>query len=248
MRNFDRCLTPTYHFAQDEARDSFQPRSECAMNFTHERGRPYRSFGSESELDASEHTSESVLMPITTPHQPTLWRTCRTIANRTRLDMFALLVQTPGLTVSAVARHLGQPLSLTSEYLRALESRGLLRSRRVGRRVEYRSGPTTSEEPIADLVTAIRKSFQKDSSAVETIFRLATAFTHPRRVEIYRALQIGPQTLEQLRTTTRISRWAALRHLSKMQARDFVTCREGLYAVVNRQDSLGGELARMAAI
>ena len=48
------------------------------------------------------------------PLQPTLWRTCRVIANRTRLQILALLLRQPGQTVSAVAAHLGRPLSLTS--------------------------------------------------------------------------------------------------------------------------------------
>ena len=67
-------------------------------------------------------------MDVSARLRPTLWRTCRVLANPTRLKMFSLLLQQPGQTVSAVAEHLSQPLSLTSEYLRALEARGFLRA------------------------------------------------------------------------------------------------------------------------
>jgi len=181
------------------------------------------------------------------PLQPTLWRTCRVIANRTRLQMFHLLLQQPGQTVSAVAKHLHQPLSLTSEYLRALEARGLLTAHRTGRWVEYRPNPATSPNVTAGLAAALRTAFQRHPRPVETIFRLATAFTHPRRVEICRVLQTGPHDLGQLRAATGISSWALLRHLKKLEARGFVTRHGSLYALVHRVDGLGRELARLAA-
>jgi hypothetical protein len=37
--------------------------------------------------------------------QPTLWRTCRVLANRKRLQTLALLIQQPNQTVSTVAEH-----------------------------------------------------------------------------------------------------------------------------------------------
>ncbi|MBM3889971.1 MAG: helix-turn-helix transcriptional regulator, partial [Verrucomicrobia bacterium] len=67
------------------------------------------------------------------PLRPTLWRTCRVIANPTRLKIFALLAEQPGQTVSGVADRLKLPLSEASESLRALEARGLLTARREGR-------------------------------------------------------------------------------------------------------------------
>jgi len=197
-------------------------------------------------LDRTEHSSESVHMPTTLPLQPTLWRTCRVLANRTRLEMFRLLVQEPGQKVCAVARRLGRPRSLTSEYLRALEARGLLTARRVGRCVEYRLSCATNGSASACLVTALRALFQRETTAVEVVFRLATAFTHPRRVEIFRVLQNGPHSLGQLRAKTRISAWALVRHLRKLEARDFITQQGGLYAAVDCTHGIQKELARLA--
>ena len=186
-------------------------------------------------------------MPTAFLLQPTLWRTCRAIANRTRLRMFGLLVRKPGQTVSSVAQHLRQPLPVASQYLRALEARGLLMARRTGRRVEYRPNSTTSPSNSAALVEALRKTYQREIHPVETIFRLATAFTHPRRVEIFRALMAGPRTMQQVHAVTHISAWALGRHLRKLESRGFVISRDGIYAVAHRPDSLGRMLARIAA-
>jgi DNA-binding transcriptional ArsR family regulator len=179
--------------------------------------------------------------------QPTLWRTCRAIANRSRLRMFGLLVQHPGQTVSAVAVRLNQPLSVTSEYLRTLEARGLLTARRMGRRVEYRPSLTRGGGPARGLVAALRLTFERETKPVETVFKLATAFTHPRRIDVFRVLAIEPRTLGQMRATTGTSRGALVRHLGKLEARGFVTSQGGRYTVARRRDALGRELARWAA-
>jgi len=160
--------------------------------------------------------------------------------------MFGLLVRKPGQTVSSVAQRLRQPLPVTSQYLRALEARGLLKAQRIGRRVKYRPNSTTSPGNAAALVEALRKTYQREIRPVETIFRLATAFTHPRRLEIFRALQAGPRTMQQIQAVTHISAWAMGRHLRKLESRGFVNSRDGIYAMAHRPDSLGRQLARLA--
>ena len=57
--------------------------------------------------------------------QPTLWRTCRVLANRKRLQTLALLIRQPNQTVSAVAERMSLSMPAASQYLRALEARGL---------------------------------------------------------------------------------------------------------------------------
>ena len=175
--------------------------------------------------------------------QPTLWRTCRTIANRTRLRIPGLLFAQPGQSVSLVATHLKQPLSLISEYLRMLESRGLLEARRVGRRVTYRPGPSTGDGPSPRLVAALRLAITREPRSIECAYRAATAFTHPRRIEIFRALLTQPQTLEQIQISTRIPVRSLLRHLSKLEARGFVASEMGIYTTTLPADAFGRTLA-----
>ena len=137
--------------------------------------------------------------------QPTLWRTCRVLANRARLQMLGLLLRHPNQTVSAVARQLKLSLSVASQYLRALEARGLLRARRVDRRVKYRIGAAPSGEAAQELIEALRRAFEREPTTVETLFNLATAFTQPRRIEIVRALKQEAQSRGQLKAVTGMS-------------------------------------------
>jgi DNA-binding IclR family transcriptional regulator len=160
--------------------------------------------------------------------------------------MLALLLQQPGQTVSAIALRLNQPLSVASTYLRALESRGLLTAHRNGRWVKYRPNLRTTPTVTTGLTTALDATFKHESKPIEAAFRRVTAFTHPRRIEIFRALQAGPLSLAQLRTKTGISGWALGRQLKKLGVRGFVRENQGLYTTAEPKDELGRELARLA--
>ncbi len=177
---------------------------------------------------------------------PTLWRTCRILANRARLETLRLLSQEQELSVSEVAARLSLSMPLTSQNLRALESRGLLTVKRQHRYVRYRLAGGTTTAGAAALMPALRKVLRRERSPVEAVFSLATAFTHPRRLEMYRALAQGPLTLEQLQSATRIPPPALLRHLKKLETRGFVTCHADHWAAVERTDELGQMLSRLA--
>jgi len=183
-------------------------------------------------------------MDVGGPLRPTLWRTCRALANRTRLTILSFLFQQPGQTVSALSDHLKIPLPVASQYLRALEARGLLQVKRVGRRVTYRPVPNTTRGPATGLIGPLRQAFARDSNPVRSIFRAATAFTHPRRILIYSVLRRRSQTLAQLRSATRFSFRALQRHLHKLQERGFVKCRAGVWSGAVPRESLSRQLAR----
>ena len=190
------------------------------------------------------HTLQSMLMPASRPLQPTLWRTCRALANRTRLDMLSLLLKEPGLRVSAVAQRLDLPLPVTSQSLRALEARGLPIARRSGRWVHYEPAPAQAGGPAAELLEALRPVFQRKARPQEKLFKLAAAFTHPRWLEIFRALQQQKQTFAQLKRATRLSTWALRRHLRKLEQRGFVVHEQSLYSAVVAEGAVGRTLAR----
>ena len=178
--------------------------------------------------------------------QPTLWRTCRVLANRQRLQMLALLIRKPGQTVSSVARQMRLSLPAASQYLRALEARGLLTCRRVGVRVEYRPVATTTEGGGGAIATALRIPVGRSQQLPGVLFKLATAFTHPRRIEVYRALKNGADSFVGVQATTHISTRALARHLPKLEARGFVKKEGDVYAVTNHAHPLGRVLARLA--
>jgi DNA-binding transcriptional ArsR family regulator len=184
-------------------------------------------------------------MQTVAPPRPTLWRTCRVLANRPRLKIIAVLIARPWLTVEAVAEAASLQAATASQYLRALEARGILQARRQGRHVRYRLA--VKPPLIGAVVAALARTFKYQSKPAETVFRLATAFTHPRRIEIYHAIFGAPKTLLQIRAATRIPLWALQRHIRKLENRDFVAVQAGHYVAVCCRDALGHALSEHAA-
>ncbi len=178
--------------------------------------------------------------------QPTLWRTCRVLANRKRLKTLALLIRQPSQTVSTVAERMNLSMPAASQYLRALEARGLLTCRRVGRRVEYQASPGTGEGAAEEIVKTLRLVFRRRAQPIKAIFKLATAFTHPRRVEVFRALANGANSLVKLQAATKIPARALSRHLAKLEKRGFVKTERALYAAGTHRHPFGRVLSRLA--
>lgn len=184
-------------------------------------------------------------MNSASPLHPTLWRTCRVLANRDRLRIFRLLAVQPSLTVSLVAERTQLSVPVGSLYLRALEARSLLAVRRRGLRVSYRINNDPAGH-LSGLAAVLRSVLLRVSEAIETIFKLATAFTHPRRLEIFRAVSAGPKHLTELLAATGISHRATIRHLEKLEARGFVACVNETYTASRPSNPVGRELAKLA--
>jgi predicted ArsR family transcriptional regulator len=178
--------------------------------------------------------------------RPTLWRTCRVLANRERLKILALLIRERELRVSAVAARLQIPVASASVSLRALEARSILHVRRTGREVAYRFAAGGN---LASLLAPLRQTLATGKHSMRLVCALATAFTHPRRIEICKTLRGPPRKLSEIRRSTGISTNALLRHLNKLQVRGFVAHqrRRDVYSVVTHTHRLGRALLELAA-
>jgi regulatory ArsR family protein len=127
-----------------------------------------------------------------------------------------------------------------------LERPELIGSKRRGLWVHYR--PATSEETGEPIATPLRMKFGRGQKPIDLIFRLSTAFTHPRRVEILRALKQRPRTLAELRQVTGVPRPSLLRHLHKLITRGFVRYqrqRRRVYISLRHPDAFGRALAAL---
>jgi DNA-binding transcriptional ArsR family regulator len=80
----------------------------------------------------------------------------------------------------------------------------------------------------------------------DVLFKLATAFTHPRRIEVYRAVKGGADSFAKVQVATHISARALSRHLAKLEARGFVESEREVYAATNHTHPLGRVLGRLA--
>lgn len=177
---------------------------------------------------------------------PTLWRTCRVLANRVRLRMLGVLLRHDEMAVSAVARAVGVSDVVASQELRALGARGLLAARRDGLWVFYRVSPDPSIRGTMELLSALRRAFSGRTQPAEAVFRLTTAFTHPRRIEIVRFLADGAMTSEALSRSSTIGRRALERHLAKLARRGFVRKVKGEWHLVCPRHPLAVALLQLA--
>jgi DNA-binding transcriptional ArsR family regulator len=151
--------------------------------------------------------------------QPTLWRTCRVLASSRRLRMLGLFVDSGEQNVAEVALALQIPRPVASQYLRALNARGLLQVRRQGRWVYYRIGADERVPFAPRLLEALQRSIRCSGDPVQPAYRVVTGFTHPRRVEIVRCLAGRVLSQRELAARAGISQGALSRHLRKLCAR-----------------------------
>ena len=149
---------------------------------------------------------------------PTLWRTCRVLAGKTRLDLLRAVANLPNQTVTHLAEQLNISVPRASQELRRLQSRGLIQADRAGVHVFYRPAPDRLVSAAEPLLRAMLDAFRlfppsEDGSAI----RIAAALAHPRRLFILRLLLIGPTSSLVLQETSGMSRDGLHRHLAKLQ-------------------------------
>jgi len=177
--------------------------------------------------------------------RPTLWRTCRVIASKTRLQLLWLLFQHNGLCVSALAGKVGISDQNASNQLRALSARGLITPQRKGLRVLYHPEVNINVEHAETLLSALRECYERNM-AHETVVRQATAFTHAWRIKIVRTLDESRQTFSQLLESTEIPAPSLSYHLAKLTARGFIKPCGREYRLNNPNNSFGRVLMRIA--
>ena len=155
-------------------------------------------------------------------YHPTIWRTCRCLANYTRLDCLRHVVKLPGINVAAVTLAAEISVVEASRALRALQSRGIITAERDGRWVRYYPHSDPLVTIAGSLLELIKAAFDRDVPNQE-IFRQLTVFTHPRRVMILPELSEDDGVfIAALGRKFKISQRAMARHLAKLIDRDMV--------------------------
>jgi DNA-binding transcriptional ArsR family regulator len=179
--------------------------------------------------------------------KPTLWRTCRVLSHPGRWRLLAAVLARGQLTVAGAAAASRLRANKASEGLRLLQSRGLLRAERVGSRVWYTPVADPLVEHAGTLLRVLKRA-QRGGLAAGELTRAVTAYTHPRRLAIVRALAAAPRHPEALAAACHMSGRAAFRHLGKLNRRGLlVEDAQGRYALKRPDTLLGRVLLRLAA-
>lgn len=172
-------------------------------------------------------------------YHPTIWRTCRALANQRRLRCLRAVLLSPGLAVGEVASATKLPQDQSSLCLRALQARGLLHGARDGRRVRYYPSPDPLVPTAAPILAGVSRALLRDRLPDRALIRCLTAFTHPRRLSLLRLLQRGgAATSGSLSRAGRMSEAALFRHLKKLSVRGIVSEADGLWALQKKQGAL----------
>jgi len=177
---------------------------------------------------------------------PTLWRTFRAVASVNRLRCLKVVLKRPGISVELVAGATCLTEPKVSLALRALQSRGLIAFERRSRWVMYNPGPEPSVRAAKRFLVAMKDALITKEMSEEEIARTAKAYTHPRRINIVRALAFtGPIDPVELASEVQISPQAFTRHLRKLKALGVVHKSERLCALSKPKTKLAHDLLRI---
>jgi DNA-binding transcriptional ArsR family regulator len=175
---------------------------------------------------------------------PTLWRTCRVLANAKRIELLYTLFQHPDLCVFELAEATGIRPEHASLHLRALSSRGLIRQTRRKMRLICRAEANNELDAPAALLRGLKECHSQGMTA-EQVVRQSTAFTHSRRIEIMRVIPESGLSMDALQQQTHISYAALLRHLKKLERRGFVMIGRNLVQRATPPDPLSKALLQI---
>lgn len=176
---------------------------------------------------------------------PTMWRTCRILANEKRLELLWRLFQGGEMSVSKLGESVGMAEPAASACLRAVNSRGLILSRRDGKYVFYRAEANPEVAGSEQLLDALKQAYE-DFMPVPAVLKHFTAFTHERRISVVKILSEGPLGIIPLSIKAQISVQALYRHIRKLEARGYVARGGDEISLLAQRHALPAELVRQA--
>ena len=178
---------------------------------------------------------------------PTLWRTCRVLSGATRLALLRRIIRTPGMSVGALADAEGLGIGRTSQELRRLQARGIVGVERHGRFVRYFPVPDPAVSSAGPILRALQESCTRYGAAMpERTAQLARGVAHEKRLAVVRAMQAGPQAVEELQAALKIPVPTLWHHLLFLRAGGWIAPQNGKWMLARNEHPLAKCLGRMA--
>jgi len=155
---------------------------------------------------------------------PTLWRTCKMLAGKTRIRLLRQLYTHPGMHVSALGESVQIGQAAASQELRRIQSRGFLQSERRGTCLIYRMVADPQVSSAAPLLGSIQTALSTLSAEEdEQMWVLAAGLSNERRIRIFRSLFEAPQSILDLQVALYIPDHSLREHLKTLLRSGFVT-------------------------
>ena len=124
--------------------------------------------------------------------RPTVWRTARALAIKNRLLLLREVWMSKGcLSVTDFSGRVGMSVPTASQYLRAMNARGLISVGRSGSCVYYADGRDRSLPEAQAIQTGFAKLFSRKRLPVDwtqPVLSLLRAYSHFRRIDIIHSL------------------------------------------------------------
>lgn len=177
---------------------------------------------------------------------PTLWRTCKMLAGRTRIQLLRALCERPGQCVKDLGEAVGVKRSDASQELRRIQSSGLLKAQRQGLPLIYRLEPdpqVSSAAPLLKSLQATMRAYPPSRDA--DIVQMAMGLANERRLAIVKALSAHPGTIGELQRRLGYSRSALFQHLQVLVQSGFIAKHRGLYRFRSPTHPVGRVLIRL---
>jgi len=179
---------------------------------------------------------------------PTLWRTCRMLANARRLRIIHQLIDKEPQTLTQLAKACKMSVSACSQYTRHITARGLCREIRNGRFAYFDLYADPSIPYSASLLKAVILSVKASKRDYKQQLADLTAYTHISRIRMMRyVVQHGVSSASVMQCALHISKPALFRHLDKLIKRNVLQSVEtGGYQWVKPKSVLARELLYIA--
>jgi len=171
-----------------------------------------------------------------------IWKTCRILANETRLKVLCRLLHGAELCVSDIAATGKISRVVASQNLRLLHETGFLQPKRKSKWVFYRAEVPDTGTLAEKLYFPLKKELFSGVGHQAKLLQTTTALTHPRRVDIIHKLLLRPASFEELIQTCDISSMALHRHLDKLIRRNFIVLKNDRYQIIHTTAGLHGAL------
>lgn len=154
---------------------------------------------------------------------PTLWRTCKMLAGRTRIKLLRELYAHTGEDVSTLGKRVQIGHAAASQELRRIQSRGFLQARRLRNHVIYQMAAdpqVSSAQPLLKAIQTALDHFPPERD--EEMCKIAAGLSHERRIQIARYLLKTPQPMSELPYALHIPMHPFQKHWETLRASGFV--------------------------
>jgi len=127
---------------------------------------------------------------------------------------------------------------VSSQHLKLLHEHGFLEQTQKSKWVYYKTATHIENSHAKNLAPPLKEKLRSEGPCSKELVRMVTAFTHPRRIDIAKAITDRNKNFEQLASECNISGQALYRHLNKLIDRNLILQDKNIYRIIHPKAGL----------